>query len=66
MVLVIISCKDNKENELNDTINSLVSGNIELREKIAFLKDRSIVNTVMAPYFDKESYKLDKKRKSNF
>jgi uncharacterized protein YcfL len=66
LVLIVISCSNNKEKQLTERVNSLEFENSELKEKIESLEELSLINTVMKPSFDKAEYAPNGKGKITF
>ena len=66
LALIIISCSENKENKLVEKINFLEFENSELKEKVDYLEELTLINTIMKPSFDKVEYEPNGKGKITF
>ena len=71
LVLLAFSCtnvkeSDNKENELMHNLAELQLENQELKEKLDLIHQHYLVNTVMVPSFDKDTYSRGEKGKITF
>ncbi|MET2984993.1 hypothetical protein [Aureibaculum conchae] len=71
LVLLAFSCtnvkeSDNERNELMDNLVELQLENQELKEKLERIHERYLINTVMVPTFDKETYNHGEKGKITF